>query len=103
LRRSGIRAAYNGAVTFFDTAEAYGPYNTRHCRGGASWSSPVIGYVAPGETIKEKRQKGQSIEGIYREKLARRHAWECACSMRRAMAASSFGRAVGLANGHSAM
>jgi menaquinone-9 beta-reductase len=40
------------------------------------WEIPInpgsisVGYVAPGETIKEKRQKGQSIEEIYREKLA---------------------------------
>lgn len=41
------------------------------------WEIPVrsdlisVGYVAPGEAIKEKRQRGLTVEGIFREKLAR--------------------------------
>jgi menaquinone-9 beta-reductase len=41
------------------------------------WEIPInptsisVGYVATGETIKDKRQKGQSVEEIYREKLNR--------------------------------
>jgi flavin-dependent dehydrogenase len=41
------------------------------------WEIPVrrdlisVGYVAPGDSIKEKRQKGLTVEGIFREKLAR--------------------------------
>src|SRR3984957_13663389 len=30
-----IRAAHSNGVTFFDTAEVYGPYTSKHVRGGA--------------------------------------------------------------------
>ena len=35
-----IRAAHEKGVTFFDTAEVYGPYTNEHCRGSPQAKAP---------------------------------------------------------------